>query len=121
LNHYILIRRLTGPAVLLLLGIVALLSEAHVAGWGIFIPLLLILLGVLKLAERVALTGEEYPQGGPYGGGQYGGGSYPGGPYSGGPGAGGPGGPTPYSGQSSTSIVPAPPHDLSKGPDGGSL
>jgi hypothetical protein len=118
LSHYILIRRLTGPAVLLLLGIVALLSEAHVAGWGIFIPLLLILLGVLKLAERVALTGEESPQGGPYGGGPYPGGPYPGGPY---PGAAGPGGPTPYSGQPSTSIVPAPPHDLSKGPDGGSL
>jgi hypothetical protein len=118
LNHYILIRRLTGPAVLLLLGIVALLNEAHVAGWGIFIPLLLILLGVLKLAERVALTGEEYPQGGPYGGGPYSGGPYSGGPY---PGEGRSGGPTPYSGQSSTSIVPTPPHDLSKGPDGGSL
>lgn len=123
MNHYILIRRLTGPAVLLLLGIVALLNQAHVTGWGIFIPLLLILLGVLKLAERVALTGEEFPQGGPYGGGQYGGGPYSGGPYSGGPYSGEvrPGGPTSYSGQSSTSIIPAPPHDLTKGPDGGSL
>ena len=110
---------MTGPAVLLLLGIVALLSEAHVAGWGIFIPLLLILLGVLKLAERMALTGEELPQGGPYAAGPY-----PGGPYSGGSlssrgGRSGRG--AALSGATSTSIVPAPPHDLSKGPDGGSL
>lgn len=123
MNHYYLIRRLTGPAVLLLLGIVALLNEAHVAGWGIFIPLLLILLGVLKLAERVALAGEELPPGGPYPGGPYSGGPYAGGPYTGAPypGAGSPGGAQPYPGQTSTSIVPAPPHDLSKGPDGGSL
>ncbi len=118
MNHYFLIRRLTWPAVLLLLGIVALLDETHVAGWGIFIPLLLILLGVLKLAERVALTGEETSTGGSYPGGTYSGGPYSGAPYSG---TSGHGGPQTYAGQSSTSIVPAPPHDLSKGPDGGSL
>ncbi len=113
MSHYFLIRRLTWPAVLLLLGIVALLNEAHVAGWGIFIPLLLILIGVLKLAERVALTREEFPPEGSYPAGPY-----PGGPYSG---ASGPSGSQPYAGQPSTSIVPAPPHDLSQGPGGGSL
>lgn len=61
MNQYILIRRLTGPAILLLLGIVALLSEMHLAHFSIFVPLLLILLGVLKLAERAALAGYEYP------------------------------------------------------------
>jgi hypothetical protein len=50
-----MIRRLTGPLVLLLLGVVALLHQMHMARWGIFLPLLLILLGVMKLAERAAL------------------------------------------------------------------
>jgi hypothetical protein len=61
MNRYILIHRMTGPAILLLLGIVALLSQAHVVHFSIFIPLLFILLGVLKLAERAALAGWEYP------------------------------------------------------------
>lgn len=64
MNHYILIHRLTGPAILVLLGVVALLSEAHVVHFSIFIPLLLILLGVLKLAERASLAGWEYPAAG---------------------------------------------------------
>ena len=61
MNKYIFIRRLTGPAILLLLGVVALLHEAHLVHFGIFVPLLLILLGVLKLAERAALAAEPYP------------------------------------------------------------
>ncbi len=64
MNHYILIHRLTGPAILLLLGIVALLRQAGVVHFSIFVPLLLILLGVLKLAERMALSGWEYPAAG---------------------------------------------------------
>lgn len=73
MNRYILIRRLRGPAILLLLGTVALLHEADlVDGWSIFFPLLLILIGVLKLAERAALAaagdvatypGSPYPYG----------------------------------------------------------
>jgi hypothetical protein len=70
MNRYIMIRRLRGPAILLLAGIILLLHEADlVEFWGLFIPLLLILIGVLKLAERAALAaaGDEpmYP-GGPY-------------------------------------------------------
>lgn len=60
MNKYIFIRRLTGPSILLLLGIVALLHQAHLVHFSIFIPLLLILLGVLKLAERAALASEPY-------------------------------------------------------------
>lgn len=57
MNRYILIRRLRGPAILLLLGIIALLHEADlVDGWSLFFPLLLILIGVMKLAERAALA-----------------------------------------------------------------
>src|SRR5262249_12038467 len=57
MNKYILIRRLRGPAILLLLGTVLLLWQAGlVEFWDIFFPLLLILIGVLKLAERAALA-----------------------------------------------------------------
>jgi hypothetical protein len=73
MNRYILIRRLRGPAILLLLGVIALLHESGlVEFWSLFFPLLLILIGVLKLAERAALAaaGDEVPYAGspyPYG------------------------------------------------------
>jgi hypothetical protein len=96
MNRYILIRRLRGPAILLLLGIVALLHEANLLdGWNIFFPLLLILIGVLKLAERAALAAAgdaAMYQGGPY-------------PYGVQPTAAQP--------QPGTSIVPAPAQDYS--------
>lgn len=79
MNRYILIRRLRGPAILLLLGIIALLHESDLVSWKLFVPLLLILIGVLKLAERAALAAagddptfqNQYP------------GTYPGVPYAG--------------------------------------
>lgn len=61
MNRYILIRRLYGPAFLLLTGVNALLSQADILGWGHSWPFYLILLGVLKLAERAALAAEGYP------------------------------------------------------------
>ena len=62
MNRYILIRRLMGPAILLLIGVLALLHQAGVIRfWPLFWPLLLILIGVLKLAERAALASEELP------------------------------------------------------------
>ncbi|HEV2215083.1 MAG TPA: hypothetical protein VGR64_07320 [Terracidiphilus sp.] len=58
MNRYILIRRLKGPMILLLLGVVALLHHAGLTTHfvGLFVPLLLILLGVLLLAERATLA-----------------------------------------------------------------
>jgi hypothetical protein len=71
MNRYIMIRRLTGPAILLLIGVLALLAQADVIRfWPLFWPLLLILIGVIKLAERAALGSEGYPP-------------YPGTPYQG--------------------------------------
>jgi hypothetical protein len=101
MNRYILIHRLTGPAILLLLGTIALLHEAHLVSWNIFVPLLLILLGVLKLAERAAIANEPYPPANPY------------------PGAVNPA-VTPNAPQYSTqtSIVPAS-HDFDEDPNGG--
>jgi hypothetical protein len=105
MNKYFLIRRLMGPSILLLLGIVALLHQADLVSWNIFVPLLLILIGVLKLAQRAVLAtmGDEpiypgYP--GSYSG-------YQGGPYPyGAPPAG-----TQTPTQTGTSIVPAPPQN----------
>jgi hypothetical protein len=107
MNRYILIRRLTGPSILLLLGVVALLHQADLVSWSIFLPLFLILIGVLKLAQRAALAaaGDE-PM-------------YPGSPYA--YGAGAPG--VPVAGQppaqAGSSIVPAPPQDFGGGTTGG--
>src|SRR5215469_4645381 len=102
MNKYILIRRLRGPAILLLLGTVLLLWQAGlVEFWSLFFPLLLILIGVLKLAERAALAAagdEAYAQ-------------YYGAPTSAAQGTAQP--------QPGTSIVPAGAPDYGKGPEGG--
>lgn len=95
MNRYILIRRLRGPAFLLLVGIIALLNQADILSWGHAWPLFLILAGVLLLAERAAMAGYEYP---PYQGAEY-----PVPPYTG-PGTATPNPPPPAPG---TSIVPA--------------
>ncbi len=103
MSRYILIRRLRGPAFLLLVGVIALLNQADVLSWGHAWPLFLILAGVLLLAERAALATEGYPPypgaGGPYQA-PYPGAPYPGAPY---PGAAEPAPPA----ATSTSIVPA--------------
>jgi hypothetical protein len=60
MSRYMMIHRLRWPAVLILAGVIALL---HTMGfvdhfWHWFIPLLLIMLGVLILAERAALAAD---------------------------------------------------------------
>lgn len=101
MNQYYLIRRLRGPAVLLLIGTLALLDTMGVIHrfWNLFWPLLLIMLGVLMLAERAALAAE---------------GGYPMWPFSGSTSS----GVTPTQEQS-TSIVPAPSRDFGKDSEGG--
>jgi hypothetical protein len=86
MNQYMMIRRLRGPAFLLLVGVLALLNQADILSWGKSWPLYLILAGVLALAERAALAaGGGYPQApyqGPYQGQPYGGPSAGSGPGS---------------------------------------
>lgn len=109
MNRYILIRRLRWPAILMLLGIIALLHQLGAIEhfWHLFIPLLLILLGVLMLAERAMLAADGgFP---PYPGNPYGG---PGNPVAGQP-------PVPPSPVSGTSIVPARTTPFEDDPDGG--
>jgi hypothetical protein len=109
MNRFILIHRLTGPAILLLLGVVALLHQAGLVRFSIFVPLMLILIGVIKLAERAVLPREPVPPPG---------GAYPGGPYPGAPYQGAPYPGAPYQG---TNVPPsaAPTHDFGNDPEGG--
>lgn len=110
MNRYVLIRRLTGPAVLLLVGLVALLHEAHLTSfWGLFFPLLLILIGVLKLAERAALAaaGDIPPLPGAYPGAAY--------PYGVNPASGA----AQSTATQGTSIIPAHSQSLEKDSEGG--
>ena len=107
MNRYILIRRLRGPAFLLLVGVNALLAQTGVLGWGSSWPFYLILAGVIALAERAALAaaGPVAPP------------PYPGAPYQGPPYPGATGGQAPP--VESTSIVPAHSNDFGSGPTGG--
>jgi len=77
MNRYVLIRRLRGPAFLLLLGVIAILHETGLVHhmWHWFWPLALILWGVLLLIERAALEMGGYAQGYPDAG--YPGAGYP--------------------------------------------
>jgi len=56
MNTWLLIRRLRGPAFLVLVGITALLNQWGVLSFGRSWPLYLILAGVLGLAERAAMA-----------------------------------------------------------------
>ncbi|MGA2207013.1 MAG: hypothetical protein ABSG10_09820 [Terracidiphilus sp.] len=68
MSRYIMIRRLRGPAFLLLVGVIAILAQTDILSWGRSWPLFLILAGLLLLAERAALASEGYPPnaGGPW-------------------------------------------------------
>jgi len=104
MSRYIMIRRLRGPAFLLLVGALALLNQADIMSWGKSWPLFLILAGVLALAERAALAAEGgYP---PV--------PYPGTPYPGAV-AGNPQNPA----QPGVSIVPADSEYYGKDSEGG--
>jgi hypothetical protein len=128
MNYYFMIRRLRGPAFLLLVGVLALLNQAHILSWGKSWPLYLILAGLLALAERAALSAEGgYPQG-PYPGQPYPGsnpgtnpGSCSGGaPYAGASVPSAATGIPPYPGQPAANVPVAPP-DLLKDSEEGSL
>jgi hypothetical protein len=56
MTSWLMIRRLRGPAFLLLLGITALLNQWDILSFGRSWPLYLILFGLMSLAERAALS-----------------------------------------------------------------
>jgi hypothetical protein len=109
MNRYFLIRRLRWPAALLLCGGILLLKQMGVVEhfWSLFIPLFLITMGLLLLAERMSLTAEgDFPAG--YAGSPYQGAGYPTGGYPGAPAS----TPSQPATTESTSIVPAHSHDF---------
>jgi hypothetical protein len=108
MSRYILIRRLRGPAYLLLIGALALLNQADLLSWGKSWPLFLIMAGLLALAERAAIASD-----GPYGAAPYRGSPYPGAPNP------GPVNPAAPPAQDSTAIVPAHAQDYDKDSEGG--
>ena len=105
MNSWLMIRRLRGPAFLLLFGVTALLHEWHILSFWQSWPLYLVLAGVLALAERAAFVAPDPSQMPP----QY------------------PQQPTPSGWQTppptspGSSITPAPPNDLAQNnnPEGG--
>jgi len=119
MNRWIMLRRLRGPAFLMLFGITALLHQWRILTFGQSWPLYLILWGVLSLAERAAFYGVTPPPPPP----GYPGGSYPG-SYSGAAYAGAPYPGTPYPGSTTygsstpgTSLVQQPPAELARPDD----
>jgi hypothetical protein len=56
MTTWLLIRRLRGPAFIILVGVTALLNQWGVLSFGRSWPLYLILAGLLGLAERAALA-----------------------------------------------------------------
>jgi hypothetical protein len=106
MNRWLMIRRLRGPAFLLMFGVTALLHEWHILSFGQSWPLYLVLAGVLALAERAAFEApdpSQMPQYPPYAG------SYPQQP----PPSGWPAPPS----SPGTDIVPAPPSGDIANPD----
>ena len=65
MNRYIFLQRIQGPALLLTFGVAALLDQWDILSFGRSWPLYLIVLGVLKLAQRAALAQAEPPPGYP--------------------------------------------------------
>jgi hypothetical protein len=61
MNRYLMIRRLRGPAFLLLLGVCALLHQLNLLSVWRAWPLFLILWGVMLLAERAAIHEADMP------------------------------------------------------------
>lgn len=61
MNQYIFLQRIQGPALLLTFGVTALLDQWDILSFGRSWPLYLIVLGVLKLAQRAALASATPP------------------------------------------------------------
>ena len=66
MNTWLLIRRLRGPAFLIMVGITALLNQWDVLSFSRSWPLYLILAGVIGLAERAAIVAAPPPPAYPF-------------------------------------------------------
>ncbi len=59
MNNWYQIRRLRGPAILILIGVLALLDQWHVLSFGKSWPLWLIFAGLMTFAERAAWAADH--------------------------------------------------------------
>ena len=79
MNRYLFLHRITGPVILLVFGVTALLDTWHVLSYGESWPLYLIAIGLLQLAKRAAWAQMQAPPPVGYPGGSgTGAGNYPG-------------------------------------------
>ncbi len=62
MNNWYQIRRLRMPAFLILVGVLLLLQQWNILSWGKSWPLLLILSGLLTIAERAAWAADAEAQ-----------------------------------------------------------
>lgn len=58
MNRWYQIRRLRGAVILILIGVLALLNQWNIMHWRTSWPLILIVLGLLMIAERAVWTAE---------------------------------------------------------------
>lgn len=58
MNRWYQIRRLRGAVVLILIGVLALMDQWHVMSFRVSWPVILIVIGIMKLAERAAWTAD---------------------------------------------------------------
>lgn len=56
MNQYLLLRRLRGPVILVTVGVMALLDQYGSLSFSQSWPLILIVIGILQLGERMALS-----------------------------------------------------------------
>ena len=61
MNRWLAIRRLRGPAFVILFGVTALLNQVGILSFGRSWPLYLILAGLLMLAERATMRAIPHP------------------------------------------------------------
>ena len=59
MNNWYQIRRLRGPAMLILIGVLALLNQWHILSFGKSWPLWLIFAGLMTFAERAAWAADH--------------------------------------------------------------
>lgn len=62
MNHWYQMRRLRGAIILITIGTLALLDQWHIMRFGVTWPFILIVLGLMKIAERAAWSADVQAQ-----------------------------------------------------------
>lgn len=62
MNHWYQMRRMRGAVILIMIGVLALLNQWHIMRFDVSWPIILIVLGLLKIAERAAWSADVQAQ-----------------------------------------------------------